>query len=52
MKNMLARVFTLVEETEILQAPSTQEEMADVQFETQVVDEYELGYGARQADCK
>lgn len=47
---MLVRVFTLVEETEILQTPSMQEEMADVQFETQIGDEYELGYGARQAD--
>ena len=39
---MLVRVFTLVEETETLQAPSMQEEIADVQFDTQVVDEYGL----------
>lgn len=40
---MLVRVFTLVEETETLQAPSMQEETADVQFGKQVVDEYGLG---------
>jgi len=40
---MLVRVFTLVEETETLQAPSIQEEIADVQFDTQVLDECVLG---------
>lgn len=40
---MLVRAFALVDETETMQAPSMQEEMTDVQFDTQVVDESELG---------
>lgn len=40
---MLVRAFELVEETETLQAPSMQEEMAHVQFDAHVVNRYELG---------
>jgi hypothetical protein len=40
---MLVRVLTLVEETETLHAPSMQEEIADVQFDMQVVEECESG---------
>jgi hypothetical protein len=42
-KNMLVRVLTLVEETETLHAPSIQEEMADVQFDTQTAEEWRSG---------
>ena len=40
---MLVRVLALVEETETLQLPSIQEDIADVQFDMQVVDERESG---------
>jgi hypothetical protein len=40
---MLVRVLMLVEETETLHEPSMQEDIADVQFNVQVVNECESG---------